>query len=90
MNTRHLCALALTCVVSASSFGQQKTFNWVAADDETVSLDPATIMAGPRFKRVPKLRMFTSMSTRSSRSGSPWCLRKTGMTQPRMPKLSEI
>jgi hypothetical protein len=40
MQTTHLCTLFLTCALVVPSFGQQKTYNWVAGNDETVSLDP--------------------------------------------------
>lgn len=54
MRRTHLCALFLTCAVALPSFGQQKTFNWVAGNDETVSLDPGYYHGGPTFQPSAK------------------------------------
>jgi len=54
MRRTHLCALLLTCAVAVPSFGQQKTFNWVRGNDETVSLDPGYYHGGPTFQPTPK------------------------------------
>ena len=54
MKTTHLCALLLASAVAAPLFGQEKTYNWVAGSDETVSLDPGYYHGGPTFQPSPK------------------------------------
>lgn len=54
MKTTHLCALLLAGALAAPLFGQQKTYNWVAGSDETVSLDPGYYHGGPTFQPNPK------------------------------------
>lgn len=55
MNKGLLCVLLVCCLFAVPSFGQQKTYNWVAGDDETVSLDPGYYHSGPTFQ--PNLKM---------------------------------
>lgn len=55
MNKGLVCALFVASLVVLPSFGQQKTYNWVASDDETVSLDPGYYHGGPSFQ--PNLKM---------------------------------
>ena len=50
MNPRCLCALFFACGLAAPTLGQQKTFNWVPGNDETVSLDPGYYHAGPTIQ----------------------------------------
>lgn len=54
MKSGHFCALMLTCALASSSFGQRKTFNWVAGNDETVSLDPGYYHGGPTLQSSAK------------------------------------
>ena len=54
MKTINLCALLLVGVMVAPLFGQQKTYNWVAASDETVSLDPGYYHGGPTVQPSAK------------------------------------
>ena len=54
MKTRYLCALLQTCVLAMPLFGQQKTFSWVASNDETVRLDPSFYHGGPTFQPTAK------------------------------------
>jgi len=49
MKKSHLCVL-LVGMLAAPLFGQQKTFNWVPGNDETVSLDPGYYHAGPALQ----------------------------------------
>lgn len=49
MKKSPLCLL-LAGIVAAPLFGQQKTYNWVPANDETVSLDPGYYHAGPAIQ----------------------------------------
>ena len=50
MKMTNLCALLFTCALAVPSFGQQKTFNWVPGNDETVSLDPGYFHSGPTYQ----------------------------------------
>jgi hypothetical protein len=50
MKTLVLSVLVFTCALATPSLGQQKTFNWVPGNDETVSLDPGYYHAGPTFQ----------------------------------------
>ena len=50
MKTKSFCALFFTCALAAPSFGQQKTFNWIPGNDETVSLDPGYFHGGPTYQ----------------------------------------
>jgi hypothetical protein len=50
MKRGYLCALVFTFALASSSFGQQKMFNWVVGNDETVSLDPGYFHGGPTFQ----------------------------------------
>ncbi len=36
----------LLCAVATPSFGQDRVFNWVPANDETVQMDPADYHTG--------------------------------------------
>lgn len=54
MSRTHLWALLLTCAATLPSFGQQKTFNWIPGNDETVSLDPGYYHGGPTFQPSAK------------------------------------
>lgn len=54
MKTVHVCALLLTCALALPSLGQQKTYNWVTSNDETVSLDPGYYHGGPTFQPTAK------------------------------------
>lgn len=56
MKTTSLIELLLVCVLASPSFGQQKVYNWVASNDETVSLDPGFYHAGPTFQQGPLTR----------------------------------
>jgi hypothetical protein len=49
MKTSNLSALLFACALAVPSFAQQKTYNWVASNDETVSLDPGYYHGGPTF-----------------------------------------
>jgi hypothetical protein len=51
MKTTSLFVATLACVLATPSFGQQKVFNWVTGNDETVSLDPGYYHAGPTFQQ---------------------------------------
>ena len=42
--------LLLTCTLVVPSFGQQKTYNWVPGNDETVRLDPGFYHASPPYQ----------------------------------------
>ncbi len=57
MRRTHVCALWLTCAMTVPSFGQQpqKTYNWVAGNDEIVSLDPGYYHGGPTFQPSAKV-----------------------------------
>ena len=50
MRRTHWYALILICAIAVPSLCQQKTFNWVAGNDETVSLDPGYYHGGPAFQ----------------------------------------
>jgi hypothetical protein len=56
MKTANLCALFFTCALAAPSFGQQKAFNWVPGNDETVSLDPGYYHTGPTYQPTAQAR----------------------------------
>ena len=55
MKTSNLCALLFACALAVPLFGQQKTYNWVASHDETVSLDPGYYHGGPTFQASAKV-----------------------------------
>src|SRR5581483_6750740 len=40
----------LTCALAGALFGQEKTFNWVRANDESVQLDPADYHTGRVYR----------------------------------------
>ncbi len=42
--------LLFICALATPSFGQQKTYNWVAGNDETVRLDPGYYHSGPTYQ----------------------------------------
>jgi hypothetical protein len=44
-----LCAFLLFFVLAAPSFGQQRVFNWLPANDERVRLDPANYHSGRTY-----------------------------------------
>jgi hypothetical protein len=46
-------AFSAICAVSSPSFGQQRVFNWVPANDETVRLDPANYHSGRTYHPGP-------------------------------------
>src|SRR5215469_18898898 len=53
MNRTYVYALFLTCALAVPTFAQQnpqKTYSWVASNDETVSLDPGYYHGGPTFQ----------------------------------------
>lgn len=58
-------ALVITCTLAVPSFGQQKTFNWMPGNDETVSLDPGYYHGGPTFQPSQGLPQ-TMMAPRSA------------------------
>lgn len=43
----------LLCAVAAPSFGQDRVFNWVRANDETVQMDPADYHTGRVYRPAP-------------------------------------
>src|SRR5260370_7916014 len=45
--------LLFICALAPPSFGQQKTYNWVAGNDETVRLDPGYYHSGPTYQPGP-------------------------------------
>jgi len=44
-----LSAFLLTCAFSSPSFGQERVFNWLPANDESVRLDPANYHTGRTY-----------------------------------------
>jgi len=42
--------LLLACALAVPSFGQQKTYNWIPGNDETVRLDPGFYHASPPYQ----------------------------------------
>ena len=42
-------AFSTICAVSSPSFGQQRVFNWLPANDESVRLDPANYHSGRTY-----------------------------------------
>lgn len=54
MKTTSLCWLLLACLPASPSLAQQKVYNWVTGNDETVSLDPGYYHAGPTFQQGPR------------------------------------
>src|SRR5258708_35933766 len=44
-----LCSFLLFFVLAAPSFGQQRVFNWLPANDESVRLDPANYHSGRTY-----------------------------------------
>ena len=56
MKMEHWCALLLACNLAIPLWGQQKTYNWVPSDDETVRLDPGYYHGGPTFQPSPRMR----------------------------------
>src|SRR5260370_36832337 len=48
--------LLFICALAPPSFGQQKTYNWVAGNDETVRLDPGYYHSGPTYQPGPGTR----------------------------------
>ncbi len=53
MKTTALFAFLLACALAESSYGQQKVFNWLPANDETVRLDPANFHTGRTYHPGP-------------------------------------
>jgi hypothetical protein len=47
---RTVLALCIACVLTGSSFGQDKVFNWVPANTEAVRLDPGDYHAGHVYR----------------------------------------
>src|ERR1700674_2893915 len=43
-------AFLAICAVSVPSFGQQRVFNWLPANDESVRLDPANYHSGRTYR----------------------------------------
>src|ERR1700731_85055 len=43
----------LLCAVATPSFGQDRVFNWVPANDETVQMDPADYHTGRVYRPAP-------------------------------------
>jgi hypothetical protein len=56
MKTTFLCGLAFIWALAVPLFGQQKTFNWVPANDEIVSLDPGYYHGGPTFQLSSRVK----------------------------------
>jgi hypothetical protein len=50
MKAASLYALLLACALAVPSFGQQKTYNWVQGNDETVRLDPGYYHTSPPYQ----------------------------------------
>ena len=48
--------LCLICTLTISAFSQQKTYNWIAGNDETVRLDPGYYHTGPTYSPGPGAR----------------------------------
>jgi hypothetical protein len=46
-------AFSAICAVSLPSFGQQRVFNWLPANDESVRLDPANYHSGRTYRPGP-------------------------------------
>ena len=46
-------AFSAICAVSLPSFGQQRVFNWLPANDESVRLDPANYHSGRTYHPGP-------------------------------------
>src|SRR5437870_12993051 len=42
-------AFSTICAVSSTSFAQQRVFNWLPANDESVRLDPANYHSGRTY-----------------------------------------
>jgi hypothetical protein len=56
MKTKNICAtvaFATICAFSLPSFGQQRVFNWLPANDESVRLDPANYHSGRTYHPGP-------------------------------------
>ena len=56
MKSKYLCAPLITWFLALPSFGQQKTYNWVPGNDETVRLDPGYYHGGPTFQASSKVK----------------------------------
>ena len=54
MKTTSILALLLTLTSAGSAFGQQKVFNWLPANDESVRLDPAFYHNGRTYRPGPQ------------------------------------
>ena len=48
-----LFAILLACSFSSASFGQQRVFNWLPANDESVRLDPAYFHTARTYRPGP-------------------------------------
>ena len=48
-----LFAIVLVCAFAGPSFGQQRVFNWMPANDESVRLDPAYYHTARTYRPGP-------------------------------------
>jgi len=62
----------LSFVLAASSYAQQRIFDWTRANDKSVQFDPSDYHMGRVYYPAPEGGTFTSISKRSSLSPSPW------------------
>ena len=56
MKVARIGTLLLTSALASSSLGQQKTYNWVQGNDETVRLDPGFYHTSPPYQPGPGAR----------------------------------
>jgi len=56
MKAASLCTLLLACALAVPSSGQQKTYNWVQGNDETVRLDPGYYHTSAPYQPVSGAR----------------------------------
>jgi hypothetical protein len=58
MKASKILAVLFTCVLAAPVFGQQKTYDWVPGNDETVRLDPGYYYTGAVYQSGGGTRTF--------------------------------
>jgi hypothetical protein len=56
MKPKSVRALLFTCVLAVPAFGQQKTYDWIPGNDQTVRLDPGYYYADQVYKPAPGTR----------------------------------